>query len=141
MINFSCLTLTLTPLSIVQLLIALLLAICFLQSGFDKIIDYKGNLGWLKEHFKSSMLKNLVPFLLTTITVFELVGGFLCLVGIFDFFINGTKMLLFYGFFINAISLISLFLGQRLAKDYDGAAVLIGYFILTIIGILSFSFI
>jgi hypothetical protein len=44
-----------------------------------------------------------------------------------------------YGFIINAISLIALFLGQRLAKDYEGAAILLGYFILTIIGILSFS--
>ena len=137
MIDCSCFNLT--PLSISQILISLLLAICFLQSGIDKIIDYKGNLDWLKGHFAKTPLKNLVPFMLSVITVSELLGGFLCLVGIFDFLMNGTKTLIFYGFVINALSIVALFLGQRLAKDYDGAAVLLGYFMLTIIGILSFS--
>ena len=137
MIDYSCFNLT--PLSISQILISLLLAICFLQSGIDKIIDYRGNLDWLKGHFAKSPLKNLVPFMLNIITVSELLGGFLSLVGIFAFLMNGTKTLMFYGFIINALSIIALFFGQRLAKDYDGAAVLLGYFMLTIIGILSLS--
>ncbi|MBT5078553.1 MAG: DoxX family protein [Candidatus Marinimicrobia bacterium] len=137
MITFCCFSLS--PLSISQILIASFLAICFLQSGIDKIIDRKGNLDWLTGHFSNSPLKNIVPLLLMIITLSELLGGFLCIVGIFDFLINGTKLLMLYGFTINAISLIALFLGQRLAKDYEGAAVLLGYFILTIIGILSFS--
>ena len=137
MITFCCFTLS--PLSIAQILIALILAICFLQSGLDKIIDYKGNLDWLMGHFSNSPLKNVVPVLLMIITLSELLGGFLCTIGVFDFLINGTKSLILYGFIINAISLIALFLGQRLAKDYEGAAVLLGYFIITIIGILSFS--
>ena len=137
MITFCCFTLS--PLSISQILIAAILAICFLQSGIDKIIDYRGNLDWLTGHFSNSPLKNLVPVLLMIITLSELLGGFLCTVGIIDFLINETKSLMLYGFIVNAISLIALFLGQRLAKDYDGAAVLLGYFILTIIGILSFT--
>jgi uncharacterized membrane protein YphA (DoxX/SURF4 family) len=137
MITFCCFSLS--PLSISQILIALFLAICFLQSGIDKIIDYKGNLDWLTGHFSNSPLKNLVPLLLTIITITELLGGFLCVVGVFDFLINGNKSLMLYGFIMNAISLLALFFGQRIAKDYDGAAVLLGYFILSIIGILSFS--
>jgi len=137
MITFCCFSLS--PLSISQILIALFLAICFLQSGIDKIIDHKGNLNWLTSHFSKSPLKSLVPLLLTIITITELLGGFLCLVGIFDFLINGTKLLMLYGFITNAISLVALFFGQRIAKDYEGAAVLLGYFILSIIGILSFS--
>ena len=137
MITFCCFSFS--PLSISQILIALFLAICFLQSGIDKIIDHKGNLDWLMGHFSNSPLKNRVPLLLMIITLSELLGGFLCTVGILDFLFNGTKLLMLYGFIINAISLIALFLGQRLAKDYEGAAVLLGYFILTIIGILSFS--
>ena len=137
MITFCCFSLS--PLSISQILIALFLAICFLQSGIDKIIDHKGNLDWLTGHFSKSPLKSLVPLLLTVITITELLGGFLCLVGIFDFLINGTKSLMLYGFIINAISLVALFFGQRVAKDYEGAAVLLGYFVLSIIGILSFS--
>ena len=130
-----------SPLSISQILIALFLAICFLQSGMDKITDRKGNLAWLTGHFSNSPLKNTVPVLLLIITLSELLGGILCAVGVFDFLINGTKDLMLFGFIINASSLIALFFGQRLAKDYEGAAVLVGYFIITIIGILSFSII
>ena len=137
MIKICCFSLS--PLSISQILIALFLAICFLQSGIDKIIDHKGNLDWLTGHFSKSPLKSLVPLLLPIITITELLGGFLCLVGIFDFLINDTKSLMLYGFIINAISLVALFFGQRIAKDYEGAAVLLGYFVLSIIGILSFS--
>ena len=137
MITFCCLNLS--PVSIAQILIAALLAICFLQSGIDKIIDRKGNLAWLTGHFLNTPLKNIVPILLMIITLSELLGGVLCAVGIFDFLINETKNLMLFGFIINATSLIALFLGQRLAKDYEGAAILVGYFIITIIGILSFG--
>ena len=77
--------------------------------------------------------------ILSIITILELVGGFLCLSGIVDLFLSNNSELLFYGFTINAIALISLFLGQRLAKDYEGASVLVNYFILTILGILTFT--
>ena len=139
MITFCCLNLS--PVSIAQILIAALLAICFLQSGIDKIIDRKGNLAWLTGHFLNTPLKNIVPILLMIITLSEFLGGFLCVVGVFDFLINGTKDLMLLGFIVNAVSLIALFWGQRIAKDYEGASVLVGYFIITIVGILSFSFI
>ena len=139
MITFCCLNLS--PVSIAQLLIATLLAVCFLQSGIDKIIDRKGNLAWLTSHFLNSPLKNMVPFLLIIITLSELLGGFLCATGVFYFLINGTRNLILFGFIVNAVSLIALFFGQRLTKDYEGASVLVGYFIITIVGILSFSII
>ena len=139
MISLYCFNLS--PLSMAQILIASLLAICFLQSGIDKIIDRKGNLAWLMGHFSNTPFKNIVPLLLMIITLLELLGGLFCAVGIFYFLIIGDMKLIFYGLIINAVSLVALFLGQRLAKDYEGAAVLIGYFIITIIGILTFSFI
>jgi hypothetical protein len=41
-------------------------------------------------------------------------------------------ILAFYGAVISAISLIALFFGQRMAKDYAGAAVLVPYFLLAL---------
>jgi len=137
MIHFNCFSIS--ALDVSQILISAFLAICFLQSGLDKIFDRKGNLDWLIGHFSNSPLKNIVPILLMLITLSELFGGLLCVVGIVDFFVNGVKKLMLYGLIINSISLIALFFGQRLAKDYEGASVLVGYFIITIIGILSFS--
>ena len=135
-----CVGCELSALDISRMGIALFLAICFLQSGIDKIIDRKGNLQWLVGHFANSPLKNLVPILLSTITILELVGGFLCLVGVADLILTKNSKLIFYGFSINAIAIISLFFGQRIAKDYEGASVLVNYFILTMLGILTFAF-
>jgi diacylglycerol kinase len=36
---------------------------------------------------------------------------------------------------VAALNLIMLFFGQRVAKDYGGAAILVPYFILTMVGL------
>jgi hypothetical protein len=41
----------------------------------------------------------------------------------------------FYGAVISAVAIIALFFGQRMAKDYAGAAVLVPYFLLTLVAI------
>ncbi len=51
------------------------LAILFLQSGIDKVIDYRSNLEWLKGHFAKSTLGGVVPILLTAITILEVTAG------------------------------------------------------------------
>lgn len=47
----------LTNSDVAKILIPLFLAILFLQSGLDKIIDWKGNLTWLKGHLSNLHLK------------------------------------------------------------------------------------
>ena len=41
----------------------------------------------------------------------------------------------FCGAVVAAIAVVALFLGQRMAKDYAGAAVLVPYFLLTLVAI------
>ncbi|PHN99997.1 DoxX family protein, partial [Rhodobacteraceae bacterium 4F10] len=53
--------------SITEILILLFLIVTFLQSGIDKVTDWKGNLSFIKGHFKDSPLKNSVPLLLAVI--------------------------------------------------------------------------
>ena len=48
------------------------LAILFLQSGVDKVVDRRGNLEWLKGHFAKSPLAAMVPLLVTAITILEI---------------------------------------------------------------------
>lgn len=112
---------------------ALLVAILFIQSGLDKVFDWKGNLGWLTGHFSKTFLSKTVPMMLATITVMELATGFLSLAGIFYFFAAASTALIFYASVLGAASITALFFGQRVAKDYPGAAVLIPYFILLLI--------
>ena len=128
----------LLPLDLSQILIASFFAICFLQSGLDKAFAYKENLLWLSEHFNKSIFKNFVPILLIIITFLELMSGAFCLWGVCLRLINGTTVFLFRGLSFCALTLVFLFLGQRIAKDYEGAAVILNYFTLTILGLLSF---
>ena len=126
-------------LNIVQSLIGFFLSIALLQSGLDKIIDRKGNLEWLSGHFSNSPLRGLVPLLLNVVTVLEIFAGSCSLIGSFVNLVNGNNMLLTAGLLVAALNFLALFFGQRIAKDYEGAAVLVNYFILNLLGLLSLA--
>jgi uncharacterized membrane protein YphA (DoxX/SURF4 family) len=125
------------PLVLCQILIAILMAITFLQSGIDKITDRKGNLEFFEGHFANSPLKGFTGLLLSILTAMEMVGGLMLVYGIYYAFAERTTLWIFYGFVLLALTLIALFAGQRLAKDYVGAADLVPYFILVMLGIMS----
>lgn len=112
---------------------ALLVAILFIQSALDKVFDWKGNLEWITGHFSKTFLAPMVPMMLATITVMELATGFLAAAGIVYFVVAGSLALIFWASVIGAASITALFFGQRVAKDYPGAAVLVPYFILLLI--------
>ena len=126
-------------LNMVQSLIGFFLSIALLQSGLDKIIDRKGNLEWLSGHFSNSPLRGLVPLLLNVVTVLEIFAGSCSLIGSFVNLVNGNNMLLTAGLLVAALNFLALFFGQRIAKDYEGAAVLVNYFILNVLGLLSLA--
>jgi uncharacterized membrane protein YphA (DoxX/SURF4 family) len=111
---------------------ALLVGILFIQSGLDKVFDWKGNVEWLTGHFSKTFLNGTVPLMLAVIMVMELTTGFLSIAGIFYFFAAGATILIFYSSLIGAAAVTALFFGQRVAKDYPGAAVLVPYFILLV---------
>jgi hypothetical protein len=111
------------------------LAILFLQSGIDKVIDHRSNLEWLKGHFAKSQLAGVVSVLLAAITILEVAAGALSAIGCVILIISRETTLAFYGAVISAVALIALFFGQRMAKDYAGAAVLVPYFLLALVAI------
>ena len=111
------------------------LAILFLQSGLDKVFNYKGNLAWLTGHFKKSPLKNSVGILMPVITILEVAAGLCCALGIVLFLINGNQKIGMLGAQLSAISILALFFGQRIAQEYEGAAALVGYFIVTLLAL------
>jgi hypothetical protein len=117
---------------LIQILISAFLAILFLQSGIDKVVDRRGNLEWLKGHFAKSPLTGFVPLMLTAITILEIVAGALSAVGCALIILMRDSTLAFYGAAIAAISITALFFGQRMTKDYAGAAILVPYFLLAL---------
>lgn len=115
------------------LLGALLVAILFIQSGLDKVFDWKGNVEWLKGHFSKTFLAGLVPLMLVKITIIELAAGLMSAAGIVYFLLAGSTALIFWAAVVGAAGVVALFFGQRIAKDYPGAAVLVPYFVLLMI--------
>ncbi len=112
---------------------AVLVSILFIQSGLDKVFDWKGNLEWLTGHFSKTFLAGMVPMMLATVMLMELATGMLAAAGIVYFFAVGSLVVIFYASVVGAASITALFFGQRIAKDYPGAAVLVPYFILLLI--------
>lgn len=137
--------------------VTLFFAILFLQSGIDKVRDWQGNLDWMTPHFKDSPFRGIVKPLLGILTFFELASGLLSayaavLLGILivrtvsagttisigglattqaeDPAVAATKIALT----VVIATILQLFLGQRLAKAYDAAASLTGYFVIALLG-------
>lgn len=112
-------------------------SILFLQSGFDKAFNFESNLNWLRGHFAESIFSVFVRPLLMTLMIFELSSGVLSLFALYPLLKNDyASVFLQAGFLFNGITLLMLFTGQRVAKDYNGAAVIAGYFAVFMLHIL-----
>ena len=120
---------------LMQIFASAFLAILFLQSGIDKIVDRGGNFEWLKGHFAKSPLAGVVPALLICITILEVAAGALSAVGCVLVILSKDSTIALYGAILSAAAITALFFGQRMAKEYAGAAVLVPYFLLTLVAI------
>ena len=125
------------PMELCQIFIAIFLFIAFFQSGLDKVIDRKENLDFLKTHFSDTPLIKIIPIMLLILTLLEITGSLMLGYGVYYALVNRSTLWIFYGFVVIAITIIILFAGQRIVKDYLGAADLVPYFILIMLGIMS----
>ena len=109
--------------------------IVFIQSGLDKVFDYKGNLSFLNDSLGSFFSKQLITLALISVTILELTSGLLCLLGIVDVIFNDSNFIGLIGMIIGSVALLILLFGQRVSKNYDGAKTIAIYFILSLIHI------
>ena len=117
---------------ILQILISAFLAILFLQSGIDKIVDRRGNRAYLDQHFAKSPLAGTVGPMFAVVTVLEVSAGALSGVGCALLILTHDSTVAYLGAIVGGINLTALFFGQRVAKDYAGAAALVPYFLLAL---------
>lgn len=110
------------------------MAILFAQSGLDKVTDFRGNLEWMTGHFSQTILKKIVKPSLVAITALELIAAALCLAGVIGIWFFATQAMAFWGLLISALTLLQLFAGQRIAKDYPGAATIAMYTLIAVAG-------
>jgi len=123
------------PLYLIQIFVSAFLTILFLQSGIDKIVDRRANLDWLRGHFAKSLLAGMVPLLFLVLTIIEISAGALSGIGLVVLIFSRSPTIAFYGAVVSAGAVTCLFFGQRMAKEYAGAAVLVPYFLLTLVAI------
>lgn len=118
-----------------QICASLFFGILFLQSSLDKIFNHKGNKDYLTTVFSTSFLKNSVSFLFPIITILELSAGSFSALGAVMLY-WGNAFFAQIGIAISGLALICLFFGQRVAKDYAGAASLSSYFAVYLLAVL-----
>src|ERR1051325_11312550 len=121
---------------LLQLLVSAFVAVLFLQSGLDKVFDRAGNRAYLDEHFARSPLARTVGPMFLTVTILEVAAGILSGVGFLQLLVFNSSVLAFYGALLAAANIVALFFGQRVSKDYAGAAALVPYFLLALFAIL-----
>ena len=128
-----------TYLSIICSFISAFVGIVMTQSGFDKIFNWEGELDFISEKFAKTPLSNFSAFGLIQVTILEVLSGLLSLFGALMVLFYNNESYGIMGLILAAISFCILMLGQRISKDYEGAAVLVPYFILTMIGLFMYS--
>ncbi len=130
------------PEELALLFISFFFGILFMQSGLDKVFNFHDNLSFLKNHFKKTIFRNQTNMLFIVLTILELVTGSLfcvALVGVCIFSFSIQLMnLLFLGLIMSSLTICCLFLGQRIANDYVGAANLTIYFLVALAGLYLF---
>ena len=99
------------------------------MSAHEKVFHWNTTMSWLKHHFENSVVKNWVPHVTGILLLTELIAGICCAVGIVQLYINGERTFGFYGALFSCVALLQMLIGQRLAKDYDGARNMVIYFI------------
>ena len=120
---------------LILLFTGIFFSILFIQSGLDKVFDWKGELTFNEEHFSKTFLKPFVPIMLAVLTSMELASGFLSLTGLIYIWKTGETIVSFYAGCLCATTFLFLFFGQRISKDYGGAQALVSYFIVSLIAI------
>ena len=120
---------------ILQVLVSAFLAVLFLQSGIDKVVDRRGNREYLDQHFARSPLAGTVGPMFVVITILEISAGVLSGVGCALLLLAHDSTVAYLGAVIGGINIVALFFGQRVAKDYAGAAALVPYFLLVLTAI------
>ncbi len=125
--------------NLTELLILIFILITFLQSGIDKVADWSGNTGWLKDHFSGTFLGGMVPLMVGIIMIIEIITGIMALVGMWWIIAYNEGGMALYTCVLACITLLMLLFGQRVAKDYAGAFTITGYFIVCMFGVYILS--
>lgn len=113
------------------IIIFLFWSITFIESALSKIFDLNGNIGYFSSVLSNTFLKNMAVPIFYFILILELASGLSAFASLIALFID-VKICIEIGTLsigLCCFTVICLFTGQRLAKDYAGASGIVGYFV------------
>ncbi len=129
-----------TTLWIAQSLVSAFLGVLFLQSGLDKVLDWKGNREYITGYFAKTPLKALTGPMFVSITILEVLTGVLSAAGSVTVVLTHRPNVAFLGAVLAGVTILGLFFGQRLAKDYAAAAGMVPYALYSLLAILVLGY-
>lgn len=115
------------------------LSVLFLQSGLDKVFDWSGNKAYITGYLEKTPFRPVSGFLFLVITLLEVAAGIVSAAGVLSAVLLQSPVLGLVGALLATASILSLFLGQRLAKDYASAAAMVPYFLVTVLALVLFG--
>mgnify|MGYP001290818433 CR=1 FL=1 len=112
-------------------------AIVFLQSGLDKLFNWKANLDFTNQTLGKTFSKQMVKFGLLTVLFLETLGGIFSILGIvFNLMYENCLLYAQIGLISCVAALLLLLFGQRISQNYEGAKTIAIYFIVSVIGLM-----
>ena len=111
------------------------LAVLFLQSGLDRVLDRARYVGHFVESNSRGPLRKWPKASLNLLTLFEVLAGATSTAGVLLWFLGGRNPLLFAGALFSALALLFLFALQRLNQDEQAAARVVPYFLVALLAL------
>lgn len=113
-------------------LILIFLGITCIYSAFEKIFKWSDSLSYYIDLYKNKLNAFLVKSSIIIILFMEIIVTSCITIGIYDLIINEDSYVAELASVLSAILFICLMIGMRILKDYEGAARIIGYFLLSV---------
>jgi putative oxidoreductase len=124
----------LNELMLLQSVAVVFAAILFLQSGLDKLINYGDNLQYISSVFAKTGFNKISTVLFVLITVMEITTAMWSVFGAVMLLWKGDAEWARRALMMGTATLLCLFAGQRVAKDYAGAAGIVPYILVFLFG-------
>lgn len=105
------------------------LAVLFLQAGLDKVLDRKGNRMRYQVVFGGTPMRRPAKAWLTLLTLSEVLAGIVSAAGCLSMLLAKSHGMALAGAVLGTLSIVWLFFGLRLARDYTGASATVPYFV------------
>jgi len=117
------------------ILAVLFLFITFSISVIEKFADLRGTFAYMTAIFEKTLFAAISKVLIWVLISLEIVTLFFLSIGLFQLVFEQAKENAIYGSILASLTIISMLIGQRVAKDYVGATSLTVYFLASITAI------